>query len=140
MSGDPVATVRPDAFKRCIANLVSNAARHGDRIAITAVRDPRWLTITVDDDGPGMPDDQRDEVFKPFVRLDEARNLDEGGTGPRPRHRPRHRPLAWRRRHPRRQPARRAAGDGAGAGLGPRSPQYIRPPSGTGRSGPISIT
>jgi two-component system osmolarity sensor histidine kinase EnvZ len=45
------------------------------------VRDPRWLTITVDDDGPGIPEDQRDEVFKPFVRLDEARNIDEGGTG-----------------------------------------------------------
>lgn len=81
VSGDPVATVRPDAFKRCIGNLVSNAARHGDRIAITAVRDARWLSITVDDDGPGVPADQRDEVFKPFVRLDEARNIDEGGTG-----------------------------------------------------------
>ncbi|MHB2167081.1 ATP-binding protein [Alsobacter sp. R-9] len=81
VSGDPVATVRPDAFKRCIGNLVSNAARHGDRIAITAVRDARWLTITVDDDGPGVPPDQREEVFKPFVRLDEARNVDEGGTG-----------------------------------------------------------
>jgi two-component system osmolarity sensor histidine kinase EnvZ len=81
VSGDPVATVRPDAFKRCLANLVSNAVRHGDRISITAVRDPRWLTITVDDDGPGIPEDQRDEVFKPFVRLDEARNIDEGGTG-----------------------------------------------------------
>ena len=81
VSGDPVATVRPDAFKRCVGNLVANAVRHGDRIAITAVRDPRWLTITVDDDGPGIPSDQRDEVFKPFVRLDEARNVDEGGTG-----------------------------------------------------------
>jgi two-component system osmolarity sensor histidine kinase EnvZ len=81
ISGDPVATVRPAAFKRCLANLVSNAVRHGDRIAISAVRDPRWLTITVDDDGPGVPEDQRDEVFKPFVRLDEARNVDEGGTG-----------------------------------------------------------
>ncbi len=81
ISGDPIATVRPAAFKRCLANLVSNAVRHGDRIAISAVRDPRWLTITVDDDGPGVPEDQRDEVFKPFVRLDEARNVDEGGTG-----------------------------------------------------------
>ncbi|WP_245421952.1 ATP-binding protein [Alsobacter soli] len=81
VSGDPVATVRPDAFKRCIANLVTNAVRHGNRIAITAARDPRWLTITVDDDGPGVPPDHREEVFKPFVRLDEARNVDEGGTG-----------------------------------------------------------
>ena len=81
VSGDPVATVRPAAFKRCLSNLVNNAVRHGDRIAIAAVRDPRWLTITVDDDGPGIPEDQREEVFKPFVRLDEARNVDQGGTG-----------------------------------------------------------
>ena len=81
MSGDPIAIVRPDAFKRCLGNLVSNAARHGDRIALTAVHDERWLTITIDDDGPGIPAENRDEVFKPFVRLDEARNVDEGGTG-----------------------------------------------------------
>jgi two-component system, OmpR family, osmolarity sensor histidine kinase EnvZ len=81
VSGDPVATVRPAAFKRCLANLVNNAVRHGDKIAIAAVRDPRWLTITVDDDGPGIAEEQREEVFKPFVRLDEARNVDEGGTG-----------------------------------------------------------
>ena len=81
VSGDPIAIVRPDAFKRCLGNLVSNAARHGDRIALTAVHDERWLTITIDDDGPGIPAENRDEVFKPFVRLDEARNVDEGGTG-----------------------------------------------------------
>jgi two-component system osmolarity sensor histidine kinase EnvZ len=81
ISGDPLATVRPAAFKRCLGNLVANAARHGDSIAIAAVHDERWLTITVDDDGPGIPADQREEVFKPFVRLDEARNVDEGGTG-----------------------------------------------------------
>jgi two-component system osmolarity sensor histidine kinase EnvZ len=39
------------------------------------------LTVNVDDDGPGVPPDLRDEVFKPFVRLDEARNQDEGGSG-----------------------------------------------------------
>jgi two-component system, OmpR family, osmolarity sensor histidine kinase EnvZ len=81
MKGPSVVTVRPDAFKRCLSNLVSNAARHGERIAITANRDERWLIVNVDDDGPGIPADQRREVFKPFVRLDEARNLDEGGTG-----------------------------------------------------------
>jgi two-component system osmolarity sensor histidine kinase EnvZ len=81
MRGAPVVTVRPDAFKRCIGNLVSNAARHGSRIAITASRDERWLIVNVDDDGPGIPTDKRDDVFKPFVRLDEARNVDEGGSG-----------------------------------------------------------
>jgi two-component system osmolarity sensor histidine kinase EnvZ len=79
--GYPVVTVRPNAFKRCLANLVSNAARHADSIAITGHRDHRWLTVTVDDDGPGIPSHLREDVFKPFLRLDDARNQDEGGTG-----------------------------------------------------------
>ena len=79
--GLPVVTVKPASFKRCLGNLVSNAARHGDAIAITGHRDHRWLTVTVDDDGPGIPQNMREEVFKPFLRLDDARNQDEGGTG-----------------------------------------------------------
>ncbi|MGB7259538.1 MAG: ATP-binding protein [Pseudolabrys sp.] len=79
--GPPVVTVRPAAFKRCLANLVSNAARFAPSIAITGHRDHRWLTVTVDDDGPGIPAHMREEVFKPFLRLDDARNQDEGGTG-----------------------------------------------------------
>ncbi len=79
--GPPIVTVRPAAFKRCLGNLVSNAARFGSTIAITGHRDHRWLTVTVDDDGPGIPPDMREEVFKPFLRLDDARNQDEGGTG-----------------------------------------------------------
>jgi two-component system osmolarity sensor histidine kinase EnvZ len=81
MVGDPMITVRPDAFRRLLFNLVSNAARHGDEIAIAANHETRWLVVTVDDDGPGIPAALRDEVFKPFVRLDEARNQDEGGSG-----------------------------------------------------------
>ena len=81
VAGDTTVTVRPDSFKRCLANLVSNAQRYGDRISIEANRDQRWLTIHVDDDGPGIPAHEREEVFKPFYRLDEARNQDEGGTG-----------------------------------------------------------
>ncbi|HEY4982177.1 MAG TPA: ATP-binding protein [Pseudolabrys sp.] len=79
--GQPIVTVRSAAFKRCLANLVSNAARFAPSIAITGHRDHRWLTVTVDDDGPGIPPDLREEVFKPFLRLDDARNQDEGGTG-----------------------------------------------------------
>jgi two-component system osmolarity sensor histidine kinase EnvZ len=79
--GAPVVTVRPAAFKRCVGNLVSNAARHANAISITGHRDHRWLTVTVDDDGPGIPASMREEVFKPFLRLDDARNQDEGGTG-----------------------------------------------------------
>ena len=79
--GHPIVTVRPAAFKRCLANLVSNAARYAPSISITGHRDHRWLTVTVDDDGPGIAPHLREEVFKPFLRLDDARNQDEGGTG-----------------------------------------------------------
>ncbi|WP_342363335.1 ATP-binding protein [Terrarubrum flagellatum] len=81
ISGDPTVVVRPTAFKRLLSNLVGNAARHGDRIAINAAHAGRWLTVTIDDDGPGIPADKRDDVFKPFYRLDESRNQDEGGSG-----------------------------------------------------------
>jgi two-component system osmolarity sensor histidine kinase EnvZ len=79
--GYPVVTVKPAAFKRCLGNLVSNAARFAQSIAITGHRDHRWLTVTIDDDGPGIPKAKREEVFKPFLRLDDARNQNEGGTG-----------------------------------------------------------
>jgi two-component system osmolarity sensor histidine kinase EnvZ len=79
--GLPVVIVKPQAFKRCLGNLVSNAARFADKIAISGHRDHRYLTVTVDDDGPGIPSKMREEVFKPFLRLDDARNQDEGGTG-----------------------------------------------------------
>jgi two-component system osmolarity sensor histidine kinase EnvZ len=79
--GQPEVTVRPAAFKRCLANLVSNAGRFASTVAITGHRDHRWLTVTIDDDGPGIPTALREDVFKPFLRLDDARNQDEGGTG-----------------------------------------------------------
>jgi two-component system osmolarity sensor histidine kinase EnvZ len=79
--GDPLVVIRPDAIRRLLTNLVSNAARYGDRIAIRATHDARYLIVMVDDDGPGIPPDQREDVFRPFFRLDEARNVDGGGTG-----------------------------------------------------------
>jgi two-component system osmolarity sensor histidine kinase EnvZ len=80
--GQPVVTVRPAAFRRCLGNLVSNAERFADSISIIGHRDHRWLTVTVDDDGPGIPAAKREDVFKPFLRLDDdARNQDFGGTG-----------------------------------------------------------
>ncbi|WP_432757263.1 ATP-binding protein [Consotaella aegiceratis] len=79
--GDPRIVARPDAFSRLLGNLVANAMRHGDHVSITAKHEGRWLTITVEDDGPGIAPESREEVFKPFVRLDSARNIDAGGTG-----------------------------------------------------------
>ena len=81
ISGNTSVIVRPDAFKRCLANLVGNAQRFGNDILLQANRDGRFLTVNVDDDGPGIPPDEREEVFRPFYRLDQARNQDEGGTG-----------------------------------------------------------
>lgn len=75
------AAVKADALRRCVANLLANAARFGKHVRLSgAIRD-KQLTITVEDDGPGIPADKREDVFKPFVRLDDARNLDETGTG-----------------------------------------------------------
>ncbi|MDF2619760.1 MAG: integral rane sensor signal transduction histidine kinase [Xanthobacteraceae bacterium] len=80
-TGDPMVMIRLDAFRRCVTNLVNNARRHGTRVEVSGSRDERWLTVTVDDDGPGIPPERRDDVFRPFVRLDEARNQDAGGSG-----------------------------------------------------------
>ena len=78
---DVFAAVKPNAFKRCLVNLVGNAVCHGDQVHIKARRDRHRLTITVDDNGPGIPEDQREAVFRPFFRLDDARNQDRTGTG-----------------------------------------------------------
>ena len=80
-AGDPMIPVRPNAIKRCLINLVVNACRYGDLVIITGSHKKGWLTVTVDDDGPGIPEDKREMVFKAFVRLDQARNQDDAGTG-----------------------------------------------------------
>ena len=80
-SGPLVLKVRPSAIKRCLANLVGNAQRHADTIGIQASRENRFVAIHVDDDGPGIAPEHREDVFRPFYRLDGARNQDEGGAG-----------------------------------------------------------
>ena len=79
--GEPVALVRALGFRRCLANLVGNAGRHGDRVALRARHADGWLTVSVDDDGPGIPPEEREAVFRPFYRLDRGRNFDSGGSG-----------------------------------------------------------
>ena len=80
-SGDMTGMVRPNAFKRCITNLVDNAQRHGRRVSIAATKSDGVIEIAVDDDGPGIPSAARDEVFRPFHRLDGSRNPNTGGVG-----------------------------------------------------------
>jgi two-component system osmolarity sensor histidine kinase EnvZ len=78
--GEPQALVRALGFRRCLANLVGNAGRHAERIELKARHAAGWLTVTVDDDGPGIPQAEREAVFRPFYRLDTGRNVD-GGSG-----------------------------------------------------------
>jgi two-component system osmolarity sensor histidine kinase EnvZ len=80
-SGERIFALRPRAFRRCIGNLVHNAARHAQHIAISGANATGWLTVTIDDDGAGIPAELREDVFRPFHRLDAARNLEESGTG-----------------------------------------------------------
>ncbi|HSG96167.1 MAG TPA: HAMP domain-containing sensor histidine kinase, partial [Afifellaceae bacterium] len=79
--GDQKIQVRPLAFRRCLDNLIGNAGKFGERIEILANHQDGWLTIAIDDNGPGIAADEREAVFKPFYRLDTARNVDDGGTG-----------------------------------------------------------
>jgi two-component system osmolarity sensor histidine kinase EnvZ len=73
--------LKRQAFKRAVSNLISNAARFGDTIVVRAAIERRVVRIEVDDDGPGIPPDERDNVFRPFYRLDHARNQVAGNSG-----------------------------------------------------------
>jgi two-component system osmolarity sensor histidine kinase EnvZ len=73
--------VRPNAFKRCVTNLVENAHRYGEHISVRIGIRNKAVEVVVDDDGPGIPAEMYEEVFKPFYRLDQSRNIQTGGVG-----------------------------------------------------------
>jgi two-component system osmolarity sensor histidine kinase EnvZ len=76
------ATVRPNAIKRALANLVSNAVAHAAHVELAARSTPAGgVEILVDDDGPGIPPERFEEAFAPFARLDDSRNQNEKGVG-----------------------------------------------------------
>ncbi|MFP3920402.1 MAG: ATP-binding protein [Dichotomicrobium sp.] len=72
---------RRNALKRAILNLAANATRFADTVVIRARRGPRSITVQVEDDGPGIPIEQREAVFRPFFGLDDSRNQDVKSTG-----------------------------------------------------------
>src|SRR3546814_13103407 len=70
-----------DLMRRCLTNLIANAQRHGKHIAVRAGRRKGLVEVTIDDDGPGIPPERYDDVFKPFFRLEQSRNPATGGIG-----------------------------------------------------------
>lgn len=75
------ASLRGLAMKRAFANIIDNALTYGGAARVTLQDDGATLLVTVDDDGPGIPNDELDRVFEPFHRLDVSRNRRTGGVG-----------------------------------------------------------
>ena len=78
---DLVMEVRPQALKRALENLITNAKRYANAVVVALEISDETVQIMVDDDGPGIPSESREDVFKPFFRLDASRNPETGGTG-----------------------------------------------------------
>ncbi len=82
-TNDQVSAIqgREQALKRAVTNIISNAFNYGKTIAVGLESNNNKLEITVDDDGPGIPKEKREDVFKAFYRIDESRNKETGGVG-----------------------------------------------------------
>jgi two-component system osmolarity sensor histidine kinase EnvZ len=81
VEGAMTVPLRPETMRRCLSNLIGNAQRHGEHVSVRAGPRDQVIEITVDDDGPGIPPEFREEVFKPFFRIEASRNPDTGGVG-----------------------------------------------------------
>jgi two-component system, OmpR family, sensor kinase len=68
-------------LKRAFSNLINNAVRFGSKVTVSATPNERSVTVVIEDDGPGIPEDQMTAVMEPFVRLDHSRNRETGGVG-----------------------------------------------------------
>jgi two-component system osmolarity sensor histidine kinase EnvZ len=80
----PGAVIMPGrarALKRCLANLIDNAASHGDEVRVVIEADADTVRVSVEDNGPGIPEDLYEEAFRPFSRLDETRSRNQKGVG-----------------------------------------------------------
>lgn len=71
----------PAALRRAFSNLIENAAKYGQRARVTMTNEAKAVVVQIDDDGPGIPEDRLQHVFRPFVRLDESRSRETGGVG-----------------------------------------------------------
>ena len=80
-ASDILITARPMALTRTLSNLISNGVGYGDRCEVQLVKGPRMAEILIDDDGPGIAEDKREDAFRPFHRLDDGRSQNVTGTG-----------------------------------------------------------
>ena len=82
-TNDQVSAIqgREQALKRAVSNIITNAFNYGKTIAVALESNNNKLEITVEDDGPGIPVEKREDVFKAFYRIDESRNKETGGVG-----------------------------------------------------------
>lgn len=72
---------RPQALRRAIGNLIDNGLKYGSTVSVEAVEDSSFLRITIDDAGPGLPENELERVFEPFYRLESSRSRETGGVG-----------------------------------------------------------
>lgn len=72
---------RATALKRAFANLIDNAVKYGDGARITAAETAHGVTVTIEDNGPGIPETERERVFEPFYRIETSRSRTTGGVG-----------------------------------------------------------
>ena len=72
---------RRSALKRSLENIIQNGLTYGKRVQVEAQKSKNLAVINIEDDGPGIPDDQYKNVFKPFFRLDKSRSLNQSGVG-----------------------------------------------------------
>ena len=73
--------VRPTALKRSFENIIQNGLKYGNNVFVEVQKGNNRVIITIDDDGPGIPEEQYKNVFKPFYRLDKSRSLNQSGVG-----------------------------------------------------------
>ena len=74
-------TLKKTAMKRALSNVLTNAQKYGSQTRVTLQNFPDHVWLTIEDDGPGIPPEKYESVFKPFQRLDDARNQNIEGVG-----------------------------------------------------------
>lgn len=79
--GDLEITVRPNSIRRCLINLIDNGLSYGKKVEILTKKTANNVVILIDDDGPGVPENEYQNIMKPFYRIDKSRGQNKSGVG-----------------------------------------------------------